>query len=98
MEIIDEKDHRLAQFCQAFSNALRIKLVRLLLEGEKCVKTLTLEVKRSQSVVSRHLQKLASQDLVRSKSRGRRNYYQIKRPDLIDKLLELAELLQREDD
>ena len=96
MEVIEEDEHRLAQFCQAFSNALRVKLVLLLRSGEECVKELAEKVDREQSVVSRHLRKLVARGLLRSKARGRKNFYRIKRTDLVEELLELVSLLRRE--
>ena len=95
MSEITEEEHRLADFCRAMSNALRLKLVRLLKEKEQCVKSLAATVDRDQSVVSRHLRKLSAKGLVRSKTLGRENHYRLKRPELIEKLLEIMPMLTR---
>jgi DNA-binding transcriptional ArsR family regulator len=93
---IDEQEYRLAKFCRALSNAVRLKLVLLLRDDSSYVSELARELKKSRSTISRHLSKLADHDLVQSKSAGRKNIYRLKRPELIDKFLEIRPLLERD--
>jgi len=70
---IDEKVYRLAKFCKALSNAVRLELVMLLRERDCHVTALAEKIEKSRSTTSRHLANLAANDLVRSKTSGRKN-------------------------
>lgn len=93
--ILDEKDYRLAKFCDALSNGIRLKLIFLLREAPKHVSALADELQKDRTTISRHLSILSDHDLVQSQTEGRRNIYSLKRPDLIEKFLELRPLLRR---
>ena len=92
---IAEEDYRLAKFCDALSNAVRLELILRLRENERNVSTLAEKLQRDRSSVSRHLGKLADHDLVQSETRGRSNYYKLKRPELIEQFLTLRPYLRR---
>lgn len=92
---IDEEDYRMAQFCDALSNAVRLKIVLILNKDSKNVSSLASELDRDRTTISRHLGILDNNDLVESTTEGRKNIYSLKRPDLIDKFLELRPLLRR---
>jgi DNA-binding transcriptional ArsR family regulator len=97
--MVSELNHRLASLYGAVGNAVRIRALEYLREvdeaylGEICE-----ELDRSSNSMSGHMTKLADYDLVRSKTRGRKKYFWIKREDLVDALLAIRDYLQRDDD
>ncbi len=95
--ILDERDYRLAQLCDAMSNGVRLKLILLLRDDERYVKSLAEELNRHSTTISKQLSRLAHQDLVQSETRGRKNYYSLKKPKLIKEFLKLRRLLRREE-
>ena len=93
--VLDEEDYRLAKFCDALSNGIRLKLVLLLRNDPNYVSALADELQKDRTTISRHLSILGDHDLVQSQVEGRRNIYSLKRPDLIEQFLELRPLLRR---
>lgn len=73
----------------------RVRLLRLLLEGERCVTQCMEQTGLVQSLVSKHLRRLVDAGLVESRRSGRRNYHHVVDPDGIRDLLETAERLSR---
>ncbi|HEY4006224.1 MAG TPA: metalloregulator ArsR/SmtB family transcription factor [Pseudonocardia sp.] len=61
----------------------RLRLIRLLAEGERDVATLTGQVRASRSSVSQHLGRLRLAGLVRSRRDGRRMLYQVTSANLV---------------
>lgn len=61
----------------------RLRLIRLLAEGERDVATLTGQVRASRSSVSQHLGRLRLAGLVRSRRDGRRMLYQVTSAHLV---------------
>lgn len=67
----------------------RLKIIRCLASGEKCVCQLTEAVTIPQNLMSHHLKVLKMQGLVEDKRRGRWIYYKLKDKRLTE-LLQLA--------
>jgi ArsR family transcriptional regulator, cadmium/lead-responsive transcriptional repressor len=69
----------------------RLRLLRLLLDGERCVTQCTEQTGLVQSLVSKHLGRLVEAGLVQRRRAGRRNYHSVVDPDGLRRLLETAE-------
>ena len=63
---------------KALSDPTRLKIIRLLLSGERCVCKIFPQVKRTQSTVSIQLGKLESWGILESRREGKRIFYKIK--------------------
>ncbi len=95
---MDEVDHRLSRFFDALSNGVRLQIVELLHKaGTLCVSSVVEELERTQQSISRQLKILRYNDLVEAETDGGFRYYTIKRPELIEKALEIKPLLERDD-
>ena len=63
---------------KSLSDETRLKIVRFLLDGEKCVCEIFPHVKRTQSTVSIHLGHLEEAGVLESRRDGKRIFYRIK--------------------
>ena len=63
---------------KALSDKTRLKIVELLLDGEKCVCQIYPHVKRTQSTVSIQLGKLEGWGILESRRDGKKVFYSIK--------------------
>lgn len=63
---------------KALSDKTRLKIVKFLLDGEKCVCQIFPHVKRTQSTVSIQLAKLEKLGIVKSRRVGKKIFYRIK--------------------
>lgn len=63
---------------KALSDGTRLEIVRLLLDGERCVCQIFPHVKRTQSTVSIQLAKLEEAGLIDSRRDGKKIIYKIK--------------------
>jgi len=61
----------------ALGDETRLKIVRFLLDGEKCVCKIVPHIGRTQSTVSIQLGKLEDAEIVKSRRDGKRIYYRI---------------------
>ncbi len=61
----------------ALSHPVRLEIVAMLSQGERCVCEIEPHFSQERSVVSRHLSVLENAGLVRSRQVGRRVFYQI---------------------
>ena len=66
------------QILKALSAETRIKIIELLLNGEKCVCEIFPYVKRTQSTVSIQLGKLEKAGIIESRRDGKKVFYRIK--------------------
>ena len=82
---LEEKAWRL----RALADPVRLRILQLLGEGERCVSELTDLLWVSQPTVSIHLSKLVNAGLVKARKEGRRRYYSLLDPGV----LELVEAL-----
>jgi ArsR family transcriptional regulator len=74
---------------KALADETRLRIVEILLEGEKCVCEIFPYVKRTQSTISLQLEVLKKAGILDSKKQGRRVYYFISN----DKIYSILELL-----
>ncbi len=63
---------------KAFADETRLKILELLLDGEKCVCEIFPKVKRTQSTVSIQLATLEKASLIESRRDGKKIFYKIK--------------------
>lgn len=71
----------------------RVRLLRLLLDGERCVSQCVEQTGWVQSLVSKHLGRLVDAGLVQRRRVGRRNYYSVMDPQRVQELLDAADRL-----
>lgn len=75
---------------KALSDETRLKIVELLIEGEKCVCEIVPHTKRTQSTVSIQLGKLESWGVLESRREGKQIFYKIKKSSVYDILKSLG--------
>lgn len=77
------------QLLKALADETRLKIVRFLLKGEKCVCEIYPHVNRTQSTTSIQLDVLRKAGVVKSKRKGKKVYYSVsdkKVPDVLQSL------------
>jgi ArsR family transcriptional regulator, arsenate/arsenite/antimonite-responsive transcriptional repressor len=84
---------------KALSDETRLRIVKLLENGELCVCHLVAAVDMSQSKVSFHLKALKEAGLVKDRREGRWMHYRLNESDMFKRLLflSIAERVQEED-
>jgi ArsR family transcriptional regulator, arsenate/arsenite/antimonite-responsive transcriptional repressor len=80
---------RAAQLFHALSDQIRLEVVALLLDGERCVCELMADMNLAQSRLSWHLKTLSDAGIISGRREGRWNYYSLNR----EALSEAKELL-----
>jgi len=83
------KAERAAELFHALSDPIRVEVVSLLLDGERCVCDLMSDLDLQQSRLSWHLKTLSDAGIISGRREGRWNYYSLDR----DALTEAAGLL-----
>src|SRR4029079_5846826 len=73
---------RAAQLFHALSDQIRVDVVTLLLDGERCVCDLMADLDMAQSRLSWHLKTLSDAGIISGRREGRWNYYSLK-PDAL---------------
>ena len=73
----------------------RLRLLRLLLEEERCVTQCTEQTGMVQSLVSKHLGRLIDAGLVQRRKAGRLSYHSVVDPEGLQELLRASEQLAR---
>ena len=68
---------------KALSDETRLKIIKFLLGGERCVCEIIPHTKRAQSTVSLQLRKLEHLGIVKSRREGKSIYYRIANDDVI---------------
>ena len=89
----DEK--RLAEIFKAFCDENRIRILRLLLSGEKCACKLLEEIDISQPTLSHHMKILCDSGVVVGRKEGKWMHYSISR-DGIEKAQKYLDFLKSE--
>lgn len=77
----------------ALAHPIRLEMVAMLSQGERCVCEIAPELDRDRTVVSRHLLILEQAGILKSRTDGRRVFYRIKDKralELIDIAVEMA--------
>lgn len=64
-----------ANIFKAFADENRLKILELLLEGEKCGSELLEKIKLGQSTLSHHLKVMCASDIIKSQKKGTATYY-----------------------
>ena len=77
MNLSELKAIKLAELFSALSDASRVRLISLLMEGEMSVSALAEELKMTESAVSHHLRGLRQMHLVRARKDGRQVFYSL---------------------
>lgn len=77
MKLTELKAIQLAELFSALSDASRVRLIALLLEGEKSVRALAEGSIMTESAVSHQLRGLRQMHLVRARRSGRQVFYSI---------------------
>jgi len=80
--------NRIVDFLKVISEKNRLKILCLLIEGEKCVCDIWQCLKLSQNLVSHHLKTLKDFDLISSKKQGLKVFYQLNQK-IVKKYLKL---------
>ncbi|MEM4330551.1 MAG: metalloregulator ArsR/SmtB family transcription factor [Candidatus Pacearchaeota archaeon] len=75
---------------KALADETRLKIVKILMNGERCVCEIFPYVKRTQSTVSIHLNNLEKNGILESRREGKKIYYKIK-DNRVTKLIKLLE-------
>src|SRR6478752_5185492 len=81
---------RAAELFHALSDEIRVNVVMLLMDGERCVCELMADLDMAQSRLSWHLKTLSDAGIVMARREGRWNYYSLNR----DALTEAQEYLE----
>ena len=89
MNLSELKAIKLAELFSALSDASRIRLISLLIEGEKSVSALAEELKMTESAVSHQLRGLRQMHLVRARKDGRQVFYSLD-DDHVSKLFSMG--------
>jgi len=82
---------KMSDFFKALGNPTRLKIVKELARGERCVGEVESSVRVSQANVSQHLTLLKAQGIVDCRREGTTRCYYLRQPDLIKKTLKLIE-------
>lgn len=75
MKLTELKAIQLAELFSALSDASRVRIISLLMEGEMSVSSLAEELKMTESAVSHQLRGLRQMHLVRARKSGRQVFY-----------------------
>ena len=75
MKLTELKAIQLSELFSALSDASRVRIISLLIEGEMSVSALAEELKMTESAVSHQLRGLRQMRLVRARKEGRQVFY-----------------------
>ena len=84
---------RAAELFHALSDTIRLDVVGLLLDGERCVCELMEELELAQSRLSWHLKTLSDAGIITGRREGRWNYYSLN-TDVLSETRRLLESLR----
>ena len=89
MKLTELKAIKLAELFSALSDASRVRIISLLIEGEMSVSALADGLKMTESAVSHQLRGLRQMHLVRARKAGRQVFYSIE-DDHVSRLFTLG--------
>ena len=84
-------------FFKALGNPIRLKILKELTIKEKCVSEVESSVRASQATISQHLAVLKDCGIVKSRKEGNMRCYCLRQPELITRIIDLAEKTKREE-
>ena len=73
-----------AEMCKVFSNPIRLEILNLLRDKELSVTELIEKTKLSQANISQHLSIMKSKGVVASNRKGKKIYYKLTNPKIIE--------------
>ena len=82
---------KMSDFFKALGNPTRLRIVKELTKGEKCVNEVESSVGVSQANVSQHLTILKAQGIVDCRKKGTTRCYYLRQTDLMRKFMKLIE-------
>lgn len=82
--ISEEVVQQLAEYFSVLSEPMRLKLLNLLRDGEKCVQELVEATQTSQANVSKHLKVMLQVGILSRRSEGTSAYYKVEDPLIYD--------------
>ena len=90
MKLLDEdKVIDLSELFKIFGDSTRVKIINVLLDGEKCVSDIAGIINVSQSAVSHQLRLLKSSKLVKYRKDGKEIYYSLA-DDHVEKIFRMG--------
>lgn len=81
-------EHDQAQFLRCIGEATRLRILRYLISGEKCVTDIVSAVGKEQSLVSHHLKSLKDCNIVLTTQKAQKIYYSLADPRLAEIILQ----------
>ncbi len=95
---MDRLDYKsLYMFFKALGNPIRLKILNELTKKEMCVGEVESSVQVSQATVSQHLAVLKEHEIVTCRKEGNMRCYCLRQPELITRILDLAEKTEKEE-
>jgi DNA-binding transcriptional ArsR family regulator len=82
--VSQEVVQQLAEYFSVLSEPMRLKLLNLLRDGEKCVQELVEATQTSQANVSKHLKVMLQAGILSRRSEGTSAYYRVEDPLIYD--------------
>jgi DNA-binding transcriptional ArsR family regulator len=73
MSVVEDQ----ARFLRCIGEPTRLLMLKLLVDGEKCVGELTSVLNKEQSLISHHLRSLKECNIVKERQEGQKVYYKI---------------------
>ncbi|MFB6355240.1 MAG: ArsR/SmtB family transcription factor [bacterium] len=94
-----EKNYRVIKILKSMGSPIRFQICRLLIEHDEMnVSELAEKIGCSQNQTSQHLRNLKNVDLVHYRHEGTYICYRLKKPDIVRRILDLADELSRQED
>ncbi len=85
-----------SELLKSLADPVRLKIVKLLLHGELCVRELSSVFQLSQPTLSYHLKLLERRGILRSRSEGRSRFYRMRDEmvvEIISRVIEALDML-----
>ena len=76
-----------ARFLRCIGEPTRLRILKLLIDGEKCVSDIVEATKKEQSLISHHLRALKDCNIVVSRQETQKIYYKLADPRLAELIL-----------
>jgi DNA-binding transcriptional ArsR family regulator len=86
--------HKQAEVLKALSDPTRLKILYLLVDGERCVCEIILALEKPQSTISHHLNVLKNAGFIKWRKEGVWMHYRLLNPDIITLIRNLTELFK----
>ena len=83
-----------AKFLRCIGEATRLRILRYLINGEKCVTDIVSSVGKEQSLVSHHLKSLKDCNIVLTTQKAQKIYYSLADPRLAEIILQTESMVK----